>query len=141
MSYCKWFIGMAILMALTIIGFVPFADAEEYKCFAELYPDKTTEVNITTLGGTITVNGVKYRVMAEVKHPTQNSWIQWIDSGELDDVCDFAMFFAFNKDGQIGADFHECEKAFEMVLNYCSENDLDINDFLHSAEPLPKVKT
>jgi len=141
-NYIKWFLGMAALIVLTIIAFVPFANAEDYKCFAELYPKETAEARIVGLGDTITINGIQYRVMAEAKHPGQESWIQWIDAGDIDDVCDFAMFFAILEDGNVGAEFHFCDKAFELIGNYCLENQVDIDDVLHLAEPLnkPKIK-
>lgn len=125
------------LMSLVVFVFSLVVDAgEKYKSFAELHPYKALESGIAALGGTATINGVKYRVMAEAKHPEKEIWVQWIDAGEFDDVCDYAIMFVFMDDGEIGAEAYSCERAAKVIEQYCLENGVSINDVFHIAEPL-----
>ena len=112
---------LIIIVALVFCLNVYLADAEEnYRCFAELYPEKAEQAKIPALGETAIINGNKIRVMAEAAHPEIDQWIQWIDVEPVDNVCDYAVSFKFMIDGSIGFRVFNCDRITEIIkhLNY-----------------------
>ena len=109
--------------------------ADDYKCFAELYPERAKQAQIPTLGEIVTRNGKKYRVIAEADHPEVDQWVHWMDVEPLDGVCTYAISFKFRPDGSLSFKVWECEKITEIIKQYCEKEGRNIDDMKHYAEP------
>jgi len=99
-----------------------------------LYPEIAINFNIAGLGKTITLKGYVMKPIVEVKHLTVNTWVQWIDVAKdnvFDGICDFALSITINKDGILELKTLSCNQAFQIIDNYCLNNDINIEDFLH----------
>ena len=129
---------LSILFFLTCFMFATAVDAKEkYQCFAELYPELAEKHHIPGLKESYVYDdGVEYFVLAECKHLTRNSWFIWFDisnfspDDKLDDICDKAIGLLLI-DGQLIVRALPCDHAFEMVHNYCKDNNISLKEFVH----------
>ena len=109
-----------------------------YKCFAELYPEKARQSKTPALGEIVTdnTNGKQYRVMAEAANPEKDEWVQWIDIGPMDNICNYAVFIYFTEGGDVNFLVADCDGATEIIKEDCAKEGRNIDDIIHHAEPI-----
>ena len=133
-----WFITLISTMLLVCFVFAMVVDAEEkYQCFAGLYPELAEKHQIPKLNETYTYeDGVEYFVLAECKHMIRDTWFLWFDisdlspNNKLDGFCDTAISLQII-DGELIIRALPCDHAYEMVFNYCKENNIGFKEFIH----------
>jgi len=137
-TFIVWSLSMLSAMILVVFIFAMVVDAEEkYKCFAELYPELAEKQHIAALNKSYVYDdGVEYFLLAECKHMVRDSWFLWFDvsnmspNGKLDGFCDTTISLLL-VDGQLIVRALPCDHAYEIVHNYCKENNINFKEFVH----------
>ena len=146
------FFSSMLLTMLLIFVISTHAKNKEYKCLAELYPDKAAEQGLLELGGTVVEgDGHQYRVMAESKHLVYDVWLQFIDttnplhgSGELDNICDLVIKFQLIKGNFYRIATWRFVDIAPELDKYCNREGILIKDWIHFAKPVkivPKINS
>ena len=113
--------------------------ADEYKCAAELYPEAAKAGNFLKLGESMTFKGVTYKIIAEVKSPEKDLWIQFIDTDykyPLDGKCDFAMQVILQEGKMFTGAYFRYDEIMNQLSRYCAEKGLELDKFIHKAKVL-----
>ncbi len=134
-------IGFCLLIFVLGIIAIRIAKVEvnDYKCFAELYPEEAKELRLVKLGEIQEGELRKYRGMTECKHLKTLLWIRFVDvvdiNGEFDNNCDFALYIEIQDRKPLMA-ATSCMDALKDIAGYCLNEGLDVKEFMHSV---PKV--
>ena len=122
-----------------------------YKSLGELFPEKYAQMNGPALGEVKVIDGVKHRLLAEVKYPDQPIWFHFVDTEPLEGSASGAIAFWLCESGHIHGQRVTVEDALMSISIYCKNAGVSLNDIIHLGpgvdnnklflEPLPDVKS